>query len=270
MIEGNLRKMRSALGETVQYTLELPDVLEYGNSIAINDLIGKEIEIQSLGYYNSILSGEKIKKTFGEGLTYKEFMESPMASPSIIRPELSRIHEGIALRDEAWEKEHHLTPHTVYLSLTSGMKVGVTRNTQVPTRWIDQGAIKALKIAETPYRGAAGLIEVALKDHIADKTNWQRMLKNQIEEGIGLSAKRDELFEELPEEFEDFWLTKEPEIEINYPVLQYPEKVKSIKLEKVPLFTGKLTGIRGQYLMFETGQVINIRSHSGHRVRIQY
>lgn len=268
-MEGNLRKMRSELGEVVKYTLDLPDVLDYGQEVVMNDLIGKEIRLTFKGYMNSVLSGEKMKKTFGEGLTYKEFMESPQASPSIIRPELSRIHEGIALRDEEWERRNHLTPHTVYLSLTSGMKVGVTRNTQVPTRWIDQGAVKALKIAETPYRQAAGLIEVSLKDFIADKTNWQRMLKGVVQEGDGLEAKRDELFEELPEEFEEFWLTKEPVVEINYPVTAYPEKVKSQKLEKVHEVEGTLLGIRGQYLIFDGGRVLNVRSHSGYRVVLE-
>ena len=115
-------------------------------------------------------------------MSYDAFKSSPLAVESIIRPELSRIHEGVALRDYDWEMAHHMQPHIVYLSKTAGIKVGVTRETQIPYRWIDQGAVEALILAKTPYRQAAGLIEVALKKHISDKTNWRKMLQNNLSE----------------------------------------------------------------------------------------
>ena len=177
---GNIRKMRSKLEEQVQYELPLYDLLEQGELVPMNQLIGQDISIRFEHVINCVVTGKKIRKPYGEGMSYDAFMSSPMATPSIIRPELSRIHEGIALRDEEWERKHHLTPHYVYLSKTSGLKVGVTRATQIPTRWIDQGAAEAVILAETPYRGAAGMIEVALKDYIADKTNWRKMLTNDI------------------------------------------------------------------------------------------
>ncbi len=159
---GNIRKMATALQDTVQYGLRLYDNLERTDPIGLNQAVGKDIQISFLHEINCVVTGKKIKKAFGEGMSYDAFMNSPHASPSIIRPELSRIHEGIALRDFEWEMKNHMTPHTVYLAQTAGVKVGVTRNTQIPTRWMDQGAVKAIRLAQTPYRQAAGLIEVAL------------------------------------------------------------------------------------------------------------
>ena len=180
-LSGNIRKMKSALGDVVQYQLPLYNVLAPNHYIPLNELIGQKIRLTFENAIHCVVTGKKINKTFGDGMSYDAFMNSPEASPSIIRPELSRIHEGIALRDYEWEMAHHMQPHYAYLSNTSGLKIGVTRTTQVPTRWIDQGASQAIVIAETPYRQAAGLVEVALKNHLADKTNWQKMLKSDGE-----------------------------------------------------------------------------------------
>lgn len=269
-IEGNLRKMKTRLEDVVHYDLPLRDILEPGTIVPLNELLGQVIKLEYLGHYNSVLSGKKMNKPFGEGMTYNEFMESPQASPSIIRPELSRIHEGIALRDFEWEMEHHMQPHIVYLSLTNGVKVGVTRNTQIPTRWIDQGAVEAIVLAETPFRGAAGWIEVALKDFVADKTNWQRMLKNEVKEGADLVQQKKELVEHLSDELKEYVSENDTITKIAYPVMQYPTKVKSMKLDKVPIIEKTLVGIKGQYLIFDDETVINIRSHAGCRVRFSY
>jgi hypothetical protein len=215
------------------------------------------------------VTGKKIKKTFGDGMSYEAFANSPWAVESIIRPELSRIHEGIALRDKAWEEEHHNQPHIVYLSLTSGIKVGVTRTTQVPYRWIDQGAVQAILFAEVPYRQLAGLIEVEMKGHVADKTNWRGMLKNTFTNTVELDEMKDVLLEELPEEYHDFISDNDEITEIKFPVIAYPEKVTSMKLDKVPLIEKKLMGIKGQYLIFEDDTVINLRSHAGYRIKIE-
>ena len=161
---GNIRKMRSKLEEQVQYELPLYNVLEQGELVPMNQLIGQDISIRFEHVINCVVTGKKIRKPYGEGMSYDAFMSSPMATPSIIRPELSKIHEGIALRDYEWEMKHHLHPHYVYLSKTAGINVGVTRTTQIPTRWIDQSASEALIIAEIPYRQAVGLIEIALKN----------------------------------------------------------------------------------------------------------
>jgi hypothetical protein len=267
---GNLRKMDSSLEEEVYYSLVLFDVLEPKEEVPLNELIGQKICISFDGAINCVVSGKKISKVFGEGMSYEAFMNSPEASPSIIRPELSRIHEGIALRDYDWEMAHHMQPHYVYLSLTNAIKVGVTRVTQMPTRWIDQGATEAIILAQTPYRQAAGLIEVALKNYVPDKTNWQRMLKNDVAEHLPLREEKQRLIPMVPEELHSFLLNDNTVMHINYPVLRYPEKVISLKLDKSPDIEGKLVGIRGQYLIFENGSVLNVRSHSGYRVSFEY
>ena len=259
--------MKSNLGDPVEYALPLFDNLELDQYLEMNQFIGKEIEIRFLNRINCVVTGKKIKKTFGDGMSYDAFMNSPMAVPSIIRPELSRIHEGIALRDEEWERTHHLTPHYTYLSLTSGVKVGVTRLTQVPTRWIDQGAVQGILLAETPYRQLAGLIEVELKQYVADKTNWRTMLKNEYDPTVSLLDKKNELLDYLPEAYHEFIADDDEITHIQYPVLEYPEKIQSMKLDKVPVIIGVLKGIKGQYLMFDQG-VINMRSHSGYAIEI--
>ncbi len=266
---GNIRKLKSQLvNNQVEYSLPLYDILEPKNLVPLNEYIGKTISIQFENAIHCVVSGKKIKKTFGNGMSYEAFMNSPQASPSIIKPELSRIHEGIALRDEAWEIEHHLKPHVVYLSKTSSIKVGVTRDTQIPTRWIDQGAVEAIRLAEVPYRQLAGLIEVELKNHVSDKTAWQRMLKGEVS-SENLLQKKQELIQLLPQQYTPYISDNNTIQTINYPILHYPDKVKSIKLDKVPFFEKKLIGIKGQYLLFDDNSVINIRSHEGYLIRIE-
>jgi len=267
--EGNIRKMETALDDTVRYGLRLYDNLVPTESISLNEAVGSDIRIEFLHEINCVVTGKKIKKAFGEGMSYEAFMNSPQASPSIIRPERSRIHEGIALRDFEWEMKNHMTPHTVYLAQTAGVKVGVTRNTQIPTRWIDQGAVKAIRLAVTPYRQAAGLIEVALKDHISDKTSWQKMLKGEIEEHDLIQLKTD-MSAFVPDEFKQYLTQNDDLVEIHYPIIAHPPKVKSLKLDKEPLLEKKLMGIKGQYLLFDDATVINMRSHSGYKVRVEF
>jgi Protein of unknown function (DUF2797) len=267
-ITTNLRKMRTTLNGEAQYTLPIIDVLENTGTFYMNSLIGQNVTIRFENQINCVATGKSIKKTFGEGLSYEAFMTSPLASPSIIRPELSRIHEGIALRDMEWELENHMQPHYVYISRTSGVKVGVTRATNVPSRWIDQGASEAIIIAETPYRQLAGEIEVALKDVMADKTNWQAMLKNVISDNESLVAKKNHALDVLGASYESFFFDDDTITSIKYPVLAYPVKVKSLKMDSISSFSGKISGIKGQYLLFEDGTVFNVRSHAGYRVSI--
>ena len=171
-------------------------------------------------------------------------------------------------RDLEYEKRVQLQPHIVYLALSSEVKVGVTRKTQVPTRWIDQGAVQALPIVEVPNRYLAGITEVALKNHFADKTNWQKMLKNEVPK-VDLLQEKQALEKFLPEEVKPyFFMEKNDLYEIHYPVVQYPTKVTSLNLDKTPSFSGKLTGVKGQYLLFEDGTVFNVRTYEGYVVNI--
>lgn len=262
--EGNLLKMSSELSELVIYSLKLgPD------SIKINDLLGKEISLRFLNEIHCISCGSKISKVFGQGFCYRCFSSVPETSECVLRPELCQAHLGIS-RDMEWSKNHCLTDHYVYLAVSSELKVGVTRANQIPTRWIDQGASKAIKLASTPNRNLAGQIEVELKKFMSDKTNWQRMLQNKIAENVNLVEEKQKAWEHLDEELQQYVIDDDTITKINYPVINYPEKVKSISLEKSAEVHGHLWGIKGQYLIFKDGQVINLRSHSGYKILFAY
>ena len=185
-----------------------------------------------------------------------------------MRPELSTAHLGVADRDLEYEQKVQLQPHIVYLALSSEIKVGVTRKTQVPTRWIDQGATQAITIVEVPNRYLAGITEVALKDHYADKTNWRKMLQSTAE-SCDLILEKAKVENLIPAEVKDYFYSEKNDVyELNYPVLNYPSKVASLNLDKTPSFQGKLIGIKGQYLIFENGTVFNIRGSEGYVVNI--
>ncbi len=261
--QGDLSKMRTESENLVQYYLRLGE-----DEIFMNDLIGKPIEIQFGGIIHCVACGRKIKKAFGQGFCYPCFMNSPLNSECILKPELCRAHEGKG-RDPVWEEENHNQSHYLYLAQTSGIKVGVTRITQVPARWIDQGAWKAIKLALTPHRFLAGMIEIYLKKSIADKTPWQKMLKNEIDENLNLLEEKNKIIERMDPEFQPYVLRDENEIyTFEYPVLKYPEVVKSINLDNSPHIQSTLIGIRGQYLIFEDEHVINLRKYSGYQITL--
>ncbi|MCH2234810.1 MAG: DUF2797 domain-containing protein [Crocinitomicaceae bacterium] len=252
--------MRTKLEEKVQYNLVSDEV-----DIDMNALIGSKIKLKYEGV-TQCMSCNKYKKLFAQGICFDCFNTSAMASPCILRPELCEGHLGKG-RDIEWEKANHVQPHVVYFAVASGLKVGVTRETQVPTRWIDQGASYAIKIAETPYRQLAGELEVALKGSFTDKTNWQRMLKNEIAD-YDLVEEKWELEGLLPMDLVDYMSEDDEITEINYPVLAFPDKVKSVNLDKVPEVEQQLLGIKGQYLIFDDNKVLNVRKFEGYHVEI--
>tara|TARA_R110000765_G_scaffold399569_1_gene494254 strand:+ start:162 stop:959 length:798 start_codon:yes stop_codon:yes gene_type:complete len=258
--QGVLKKMQTELQNPVQYYL-----LFDTDFIHVNQLIDKEIRIEFLRY--QCLECGKDKKIYRQGYCYDDFYKVPQAADWIISPELSKAHLDIEERDLDFEKKVQLQPHVVYLANSSSIKVGVTRKTQIPTRWIDQGAHEAIEIVEVPNRYLAGITEVALKDHIADKTNWRKMLKNEIVDE-DLVQYRDDLYQYIPDEAQEYYMANNQETHIEFPVLQYPQKLKTLNLAKTPFYTGKLKGIKGQYLIFEDDTVFNVRNYEGFVVSI--
>lgn len=259
-MEGQVKKMRVELGEPIQYFMRLGD-----QEVAMNELIGKSISLKFAGVITCIACGKQTKKSFGQGFCYPCFMEAPEASECIIKPELCEAHLGKG-RDPEWEKANHLQDHYVYLAASSAIKVGVTRENQIPTRWIDQGASSAIKLAKTPNRYLAGLIEVALKGQMTDKTNWRKMLKNEVLENPGLVEFKQDVLASLDEELRQYAVAEDEVIALDYPVNEYPEKVKSVGFDKLPEITGKLHGIKGQYLLLDDNRVLNIRKHTGYHL----
>lgn len=259
--QGVLSKMQTELTSPIQYYL----VFE-SDFIQMNQLLDKKISI-SFQHYKCKGCGED-KKIFRQGYCYEDFYKQPAAGDWIMRPELSKAHLDEEDRDLAYEKKMQLQPHIVYLANSSNVKVGVTRKSQVPTRWIDQGAHEAIEIVEVPNRYLAGITEVALKEHIADKTNWRKMLSNTVEDE-DLKSCRDRLKEYIPEAVKPYFIDFNEETVMEFPVLQYPEKIKSLNLEKTPDYTGVLKGIKGQYLIFEDQTVFNVRNYEGYVVELK-
>jgi len=258
--KGVLKKMRTELSAKVQYFMIFED-----DFIHMNQLLNKELEITFIGY--QCLNCGEDKKIFRQGFCYDCFYETPRAGDWIMKPELSRAHLDEEDRDLDYEKKAQLQPHILYLANSSNVKVGVTRKTQVPTRWIDQGAHEAIEILEVPNRYLAGIAEVALKPHISDKTNWRTMLKNEVED-VSLEDVRENLKKYLPEEVLPYYMESNKETEIDFPVLEYPKKLKSLNLAKKPTYKGKLKGIKAQYLIFEDNTVFNVRANEGYRVNL--
>jgi len=282
---GSLRKMRAALStnntaqETVKYHLLLAN--EDSNntqqqSLLLNSYLGKKLSIQSQQRIHCVNCGRKTNKSFNQGHCYPCFSRLASCDKCIMSPEKCHYEQGTC-REPSWGEQHCLQSHYVYLANSSGIKVGITRGDQLPTRWIDQGAIQALAIFKVSQRLYSGLIEIIYKQAISDRTQWQRMLKGQVEPlSLITEQKRlydlftpelDKLTEQLPSgaisAIDNTAMT-----EIIYPVLEYPKKIKSFNLDKQALVEGTLMGIKGQYLILDTG-VINIRKFSGYVVDVK-
>ncbi|MDT0552997.1 DUF2797 domain-containing protein [Urechidicola vernalis] len=260
--QGVLKKMMTSNNDVVQYYLDME-----ADFLNMNQLINKEITLSFVKY--ECLNCGLEKQIYRQGFCQSCFFETPRAGDWIMRPELSKAHLGVEDRDLEFEKEMQLKPHIVYLANSSNVKVGVTRKAQVPTRWIDQGAHEAIEILEAPNRYLAGITEVALKEHVADKTNWRKMLTNDNEDA-DLVAVKEQLSQYIPDEAKEYYLkANSEEIHINFPVEKYPEKVKSLNLIKTPTYSGVLKGIKAQYLIFEDNTVFNVRANEGLVVSIE-
>ena len=264
LYEGNIRKMKTELDTPVKYALPMGEEL-----VDMNALIGKTIKFGFNGQINCGSCGKQTKTSFGQGFCYNCFQTAPEASESLMRPELSKSHLGIA-RDMEWAEKHDLIDHFVYLAVSSELKVGVTRNHQIPTRWIDQGVSLAIKLAKTPNRHIAGIIEVFLKDHFTDKTNWRAMLKNEVRSDFDLASEKQKVVDLLPAELRKYVEPSNEVTQVVYPVEKYPTAIKSISFDKLPEIEGELAGIKGQYLIFDDSRVLNMRKHNGYYLQLQF
>jgi hypothetical protein len=267
---GDLAKMQVRLESPVHYVLPVNDA-----RVDMNPLIGSRIGLRYEGKIHCIHCGRTTSKSFNQGFCYPCFRSLAACDSCIMSPELCHYFEGTC-REPEWGERNCMTYHVVYLANSTGVKAGITRASQVPTRWIDQGAVQAVPFVRTATRQQAGFVEVVLKEHVTDRTQWQRMLKGAPEE-LDLVARRAELLEccagplaELQERFGLQAIRPADDAacwDIDYPVREYPAKVKSLALEKLGEIEGTLLGIKGQYLILDTG-VINIRKYTGHQVTV--
>ena len=257
MLRDTLKRMDTELKDVVNYTLDI-----HGKNHNMNSYIGQQIKINWNGSVICICGKEMGSFYRNSAYCYQCYWQSPLASQSIFKPELCTAHLGIEERDLEWEKEFQITSHFVYLANSSGIKVGITRGSQGVVRWMDQGASQAILLAEVPNRRFSGDIEVSLKRFVSDVTNWRKMLSG-IPDPVDLVKMKEELLEHVPENLRKYILNDNTVTEINYPVTRYPNKIKSIKLERTPILEGVLLGIKGQYLLFNEDRVFNVRSHEG-------
>jgi hypothetical protein len=273
---GNISKMHteldtSAESRPVQYSLPIGDEL-----VSMNEHIGGHITLSYQGEINCIACGRKTSKSFGQGHCFPCFRSLACCDMCVMRPETCHYAAGTC-REPEWGRSHCFIPHYVYLANSSGIKVGITRETQVPTRWMDQGASQALPIFEVENRLQSGLLEVVLKQHISDRTDWRKMLKADAEP-LDLKAVRDQLLAACTEEIEAvkneqgrdaIRMLDDVVVNISYPISRYPEKIKSLNFDTQPEIDGSLLGIKGQYLILDSG-VLNIRKFSGYNIRLEF
>lgn len=256
--QGFLSELKHEPSNPVQYYLMIGD-----RRIALNECIGSEIRLTFLDDRACTHCGRGVKKLYGGGYCYPCVTTLAETDLCIMKPHECHHHLGTC-RDEEFAKTHCMIPHYVYLALSSNVKVGLTRKNRELTRWVDQGAIKAIPIAELPTRKMAGELEVAISEHIADKTDWRKMLKGVVEDA-DLFAVREQIKAIVPAEFQSYLFDVEELYEFTYPILESLEKIKSITFDKETTIEGKLLGIKGQYLILDCG-VVNIKKHAGYKI----
>jgi hypothetical protein len=272
MLSGTLRKMRAKLG-TENHPDEVSYFLPVGEQeLPLNPYIGNHLKLQFLGAIICRNCGRKTSKSFSQGFCFPCMRKLARCDMCILKPETCHYHKGTC-REPEWGERNCFVPHFVYLSNTSGLKVGITRHTQIPTRWIDQGATQATIIFQVKTRRQSGYVETAFKEMVADKTNWMTMLKKN-QPDMDLLAEAEELkarFDAGNNQFLDVFPGEDSEAQVNdvtrirYPVLEFPQKIKSHNFDKEAIVEGTLMGIKGQYLLFDTG-VINIRKFASYEV----
>ena len=247
-VSGTLLKMKTSLNDDgeAHYNLPLSESLT-----PMNDLVGKKISLRFNHKIFDIYDGEPIKKSYGQGYSYKNLITLARCDTCIVKPELCHYDQGTC-REPEWGEKHCMIPHYIYLSITSGVKVGITRHTQLPTRWIDQGAVMAVPFAKVQDRKTSGLVEIEIAKEMSDKTNWRNMLKGQFEE-VDLDLIREQIYDSYGDLLDDMDAEEvEDDItHIKYPILSLPEKINSLSFDKKDFIEGTLLGIKGQYLIFD-------------------
>ena len=262
-LSGQIKMMKTSLvKDQAHYDLTIGS-----DTVNMTALVGKQIEINFQGQISCSNCGNKTSKSFSQGYCFPCARSLARCDLCIMKPETCHYHLGTC-REPEWGLKNCFSSHVVYLANSSGPKVGITRETNIPGRWIDQGAISAIPILKVKSRLESGIVEAALKPFIADRTNWRKMLKNEVEI-VDLISKKIVLLEEveaLTEELNGKWLD-DAVVNIHYPVLKYPTKIVSLNLDKNPFISGTLEGIKGQYLLFDSG-VINLRKYSSYHLEI--
>ncbi len=235
---GAISKMRIALDAPAQYSLRLGD-----EQHELNHLIGQTLRLEFLGAINCSHCQRPTKKSFAQGYCWPCFSKLPQCDTCMMSPEKCHYDAGTC-RDPEWAQDFCMTDHFVYLANSTGVKVGITRGTQLPTRWLDQGAIQAVPIFRVATRQQSGFVEDVLRSQVADRTNWRTLLKGDVEP-IDLLAIREQLMDSCEQPLLDLQqrfglqaiqpITDVDVLDIAYPVEAYPAKITSYNLDKNPI-----------------------------------
>ena len=270
-VTGHLRKLRARADTPVAYELPVGE-----ERVALNALLGARLQLEFNGHIRCVACGRATRKSFSQGHCYPCFTRLARCDRCVMSPELCHFHAGTC-REPEWGLAHCMQPHVVYVANTSGLKVGITRASQLPTRWIDQGAVQAAPVLSVASRRHAGLLEAAFRGLVSDRTNWRRMLSGEPEP-VDLCARGEALLGQCRKALETTTDEHEtaPRLALDagvstfsYPVLQYPQRVTALNPEKTPSISGRLLGVKGQYLMLDAG-VLNVRKFSGYEARVEY
>lgn len=267
---GQLRKLVARPDNPVTYWLPLGD-----SRVPLQPLLGRNLALRHTGKITCVHCGRNTNKSFNQGYCYPCFQRLAQCDSCIVSPERCHYDAGTC-REPLWGDHFCMQDHVVYLANSSGIKVGITRASQIPIRWIDQGATQALPVIRTRSRQQAGFCEVLFRQHVTDRTNWRGMLSGEQDE-VDLVAERNRLVAACAQELHDLQerfglhalsiLTGVDAVALQYPVLQYPGKITSHDIDKLPELQGKLLGIKGQYLIFDS-VVINMRKYSGYELEL--
>jgi hypothetical protein len=264
-LSGPISKMHTHINRGVaQYQLPIGDKL-----LNMNDLIGESISLSFNQAIHCQNCGKKTNKSYSQGHCYPCSQKLASCDLCIMKPETCHHHLGTC-REPQWGLDNCFTPHVIYLANSSGVKVGITRKKNMPHRWIDQGAVSAVPILEVDSRLKSGEVEMALKQYVNDKTNWRKMLKNEVD-SIDLLPIKEDLLERIQDTISttNAQILDNQALEINYPVVEYPSKINSLNFDKTPVISGVLKGIKAQYLILDCG-VLNIRKFSAYNITLTY
>jgi len=277
-ISGNLLKMETKAVlqneqeniSLVEYQLPLSEQL-----VPMNQLVGKKIKLEFSGVINCIATGEKIKKSYGQGYSYKAFISLPECDMCIVRPSLCHFSKGTC-RDSKWGEENCNISHVLYLARSSGVKVGITREHTIPTRWMDQGAVEAMPLLRFKTRHLSGVMEEEISKVVSDKTNWRKLIAGEIDDHTPLIDVKEQIFDQFGDVIDSLEgeEMEEKPYHFSYPMMKTEEsemrpKIAGLDLEKNPKLESVLLGIRGQYLLFPEG-ALNIRKHQGYHLQLSY
>lgn len=242
---------------------------------------GQRLSFRHTGRFECVACGRDAKKLF-DGFCFPCLKGKAQADACVMSPHLCHFGQGTC-REPDWGLSFCYQPHYVYLSYTDKFKVGITRESQVPARWIDQGATAATLVARVASRHQAGVLEKILTEVVSDRSHWSNMLKagNARPSAEDVQAKHAEVRaflsthpmvasgghlvpfpgEASPRPIE-FLAPRVVYLEFPLPDVM-PAKIVSSNLDKSPTVEGEVLGAKGQYVFFADA-VFNVRRHEGY------